>query len=130
MLWGACRHCAVDIGSLMLQRGAAKLHTLSTVDATNVWSCSFIPLTPIRLEDVMLDSTVDNKFSLYASYCKFLLILWESPRRNYICYSSLTISSFVRKLTVNRSRNPPSVRTPKNATVCVQSCCLSVPRAV
>ena len=97
MLWGPRRHCTVNIGSLlpalMRQRSAAKLHTVSTADVTNeclelLFHTPF-PSLPIRLEDVMLDSTVGNKFSLYACYWKFLLILWECPHINYICYSSL-----------------------------------------
>jgi len=132
MLWGLRSHCTVNIDSLLRQRSAAKQHTLSTADVKNVWSCSFTstPPTPIRLEDVMLNSTVDNKFSLYACYWDFLLILWESPYRNYICYGSHTVSSFVHKLSVNRSRNPPSLRNSKNVAVFVQSRCLSAPRAV
>jgi len=121
MLWGPRRHCTVKMGSLLpglLRQGnTAKLHTLSTADVTNVWSCSSTttppPPHPIYLEDVMRNSTVDNKFSLYVCYVKLLLILWENPHRNYICYSLLTTGNFVRKLTVNWSRNPPSVRNPK-----------------
>ena len=83
------------------------------------------PTLPIRLKDVMLNSTVDNHLSLYACYWSlFLLILWECPRRNCICHSSLAIDSFVHKQTVNWSRNPPSVRNPKNVSVLVQYCCL------
>jgi hypothetical protein len=62
MLWGPRRHCTVHKGSLLLgvmrQRNADKLHTLSTVDVTNVWSCFSTVLYGIKASNT-IEETMD-----------------------------------------------------------------------
>jgi hypothetical protein len=137
VFWGPRRHCTVNIGcylpgllrqalygeyrQLLRQASAAKLPQMLRMSGAALPLPPPRPPTPIRLEDVMRNSTVDNNF-LYVyvtwSSCWFCgKIRTEITRATA---SSLRVGSFVHKLTVNLSaRNPKMLQCLYSPAVCL-----------